>query len=134
MTVAARLRLLIDACLTPTCVPRLHQTHAHEVDAVHVDTVLPRGTSDAEVLAYAAAQTRVLVTANSADFLALVRSQGTHPGLLLVADQDTRERQVEAVRSLVSSILVWLDAGNNIEGHVFTLRRTSGKLAARTLP
>jgi predicted nuclease of predicted toxin-antitoxin system len=132
--VGPRLKLLIDACLTPTAIGHLHRAFSGAVDAVHVDAVLPPGISDEAVLSRAAAEGRAVVTANTADFLVLVRSRPRHPGMILVADQNTRQRQVEAVATVVQAILLPLDRGGAVVGHVFVWRRAGRRLAVRAIP
>ena len=130
----APLRILIDACLTPGTVPHLAQLFGSAVDVRHVDQVLPLATTDAAVLSWAAAERRVVVTANRADFLRLVRGRASHPGLGLITDQDTRSRQIKSVERLISALLSHLAVGGTTINHVFTVREATGRLAARQFP
>ena len=125
MTFGARegaiLRLLIDACLSPAVVSHLTKIVEDRVDAVHIDRVAPPGMSDDAILDLALRDRRAVVTANSRDFLALARRRPDHPGLILVDDQNTRDRQVAAIARIVTAMLARTDG--SIAGRVFTLAR-----------
>lgn len=127
------LRLLIDACLTPAGIPHLAVIFGSKVDAVHVDRVLGPATSDERVFDWATHEGRLVITANNADFLALVHKRPGHCGLGLIDDQNTRIRQIEAIESLVSAILLHMDGGGSVPGHVFVMRRTA-RLSVRRIP
>ncbi len=127
------LRLIVDACLTPAVVSRLAEAFKGTVDAVHADRVLPLGSSDVTVLDWAITQSRIVVTANGADFVALARGRPGHPGLGLVTDQDTRVRQIRSVERLIRALLARRDARRPLAGHVFTWTRAD-RLAVRRLP
>jgi predicted nuclease of predicted toxin-antitoxin system len=71
------LRFLIDENLTPVLASRLG-------DALHVNEVGLRGASDPEVLAYAVAEGRVVMTNNADDFRKLMRAVPGHPGLAVL--------------------------------------------------
>ncbi|HLY55081.1 MAG TPA: DUF5615 family PIN-like protein [Stellaceae bacterium] len=125
----APLRLLVDSCLTPGVIDHSGEVFGGRVDVVHVDRSMPPATPDREVLAWAMAERRLVVTANQADFLLLVQAGG-HPGLGLVEDQNTRRRQIAAVERLVRAILDHVERGGTVEDHVFVLHRT-GRVALR---
>jgi predicted nuclease of predicted toxin-antitoxin system len=130
----AALRLLIDACLTPSAVAHLERAFGPAgVDAVHLDSVLPRAASDERVMDWAASRGRLVITANGADFLALARRRPNHCGLGLVADQSTRVRQIATIERLVHALLAHLADDKPLRGYVFTLRK-SGQLAVRRIP
>jgi uncharacterized protein (DUF433 family) len=63
-------RVFLDEDVHPSLAPALRR---HGFDAVHAGEVGRRSHSDAEQLAFAAAEQRVLVTHNRRDFLALAR-------------------------------------------------------------
>lgn len=126
------LRLLIDSCLTPTAVPRLLAAFGARIDAVHADRVLPLGTPDVAVMDWAGAEQRLLITANSADFLALLRDRSKHPGVGLVIDQNTRARQVRAVERLAGALLRRAAAGGILSERVFIWTRANRLIVRRT--
>jgi len=103
------------------------------IDAVHVDQVLGPASPDEAVLAWAAGESRMVVTANGADFIGLARAGAAHPGLGLINDQNTRNRQIAAIEQLSRALLDYLDGGGIVAGHVFVVRRT-GRLSARKIP
>lgn len=63
-------RVLLDEDVHPSLAAALRR---HGFDAVHAKEIGRRACSDAEQLAFAAAEHRVLVTHNRRDFLALAR-------------------------------------------------------------
>jgi predicted nuclease of predicted toxin-antitoxin system len=129
------LRLLIDACLTPAVVSHLSAAFGPAVDAVHVDAVLPPATADQAVLAWAAQEARIVVTANIADFSLLASRTMGHPGLVLVEDQNTKVVQIAAVTQVIGAMIAWAAANGDPAGHVFTWRNArGGRLAVRRLP
>ncbi len=132
-TSSARLRLLIDACLTPAAISHLARVFGDRVDSAHVDRVLGPGTSDEAVLAWATADRRMVLTANDVDFVLLARTGVPHHGLGLISDQNTRIRQIAAIERLVSALLGHMDGKGIVAGHVFVLRRT-GRLSVRRIP
>jgi predicted nuclease of predicted toxin-antitoxin system len=75
-------RFLIDENLTPMLASHLIATHGF--DAVHVNTVGLRGASDRDVLDYAIAQDRIVVTSNADDFRKLAQHAAAHPGLAVL--------------------------------------------------
>ena len=128
---SAPLRLLIDACLTPQAAPALAARFPGLVEAVHLDAIAPPGLPDEDVFALARREGRAVVTANSRDFLALVRRLPGHCGLVLVDDQNTRDRQIAAIAQIVAAILA---EGTAVGGRVFTWRAKTGRLASRVMP
>jgi predicted nuclease of predicted toxin-antitoxin system len=128
-----KLRLLIDACLTPAAVLRLHEVFEGAVDVVHLDSVLAPATTDRDVLDWAQRERRAIVTANIRDFARLARLTAGHPGLLLVEDQAGRDAQISAVIRIVGAVLSRPES--DIAGHVFVWRSAQGgRLAIRELP
>lgn len=128
------LRVLIDACLTPTAVTEVGQQFGQLVDAVHVNNTMPPGTSDDSILAWSRSNGRLIITANDDDFIrAIFEKCPDHAGLGCIRDQNTRERQVEQITALVEALLHHLAGGSQIAGHIFTIRK-SRRLAVRRLP
>lgn len=77
------MKLLLDEHISPRVADALRE-NGHDVVAVAEAREL-RGRSDDEVFTFAAAQKRVVVTHNFADFLAIAAEDGRlHPGLVLV--------------------------------------------------
>jgi predicted nuclease of predicted toxin-antitoxin system len=128
-----RLRLLIDACLTPAAVPGLGRLFGERIDVIHVDQVLAPGTPDDAVLAWATREARAVLTANTMDFVDLARAGLTHHGLGLINDQNTRSRQLTAIEDLVRAIMGYVEAGGDLTDHVFVLR-PAGRLSVRRIP
>ena len=128
----AALRLLIDACLTPAVVIHLSTLFGARVDAVHIDRIARPGLSDEAVFDLAQRDYRAVVTANIRDFLALARTRPDHSGLVLVDDQNTRERQTAAIARIVTAMLARTDAST--AGRVFTWRAAAGRLVERAWP
>lgn len=101
----AALKLLVDACLSPAVVIHLATLFGARIDAVHIDRIARPGLSDEAVLDLAQRDHRAVVTANIRDFLALARTRPNHFGLVLVNDQNTRERQTAAIARIVTAML-----------------------------
>ena len=81
------MRILLDAHISGRSVGRALTESSHEVRALDSEIEL-EGLPDPEVLALAAAESRVLVTANLRDFEPLLREQAgegrSHAGVILV--------------------------------------------------
>lgn len=92
------IKLLIDEDLSPWVALRLREDEGLDAIAVRDRGML--GATDAEVLAFAYGEDRVLVTANVADFLKLARAAELHPGIILVEDGDLpRADMLEVVQA-----------------------------------
>jgi predicted nuclease of predicted toxin-antitoxin system len=128
----AALRLLVDACLSPAVVIHLSTLFGARVDVVHVDRIARPGLSDEAVFDLAEREHRAVVTANIRDFLALARTRPNHSGLVLVDDQNTRERQTAAIARIVTAMLA--RTGASTAGRVFTWRAASDRLVDRVWP
>ena len=129
------LRLLIDACLTPTAADHLHNAFPGRVDVLHVDKVLPPATTDQAVFAWAAKNRRAVVTANIGDFARLASRTADHPGLVLIEDQNAKAAQIAAIALTIEAILGWMTDQRGLAGHVFTWRKSGGgRLVVRRLP
>jgi len=80
-------KLLLDAYLSPRHVAEPLRRRAHDVVALAEEHAL-EGLADSEVLAFAAAEHRILVTRNSRDFAPTVRewAEGSrsHSGCILI--------------------------------------------------
>ena len=116
------LRFLIDENLTPALASCLD-------DAVHVNQVGLRGASDPEVLAYAVAEGRVVVTNNADDFRALMRAVPGHPGLAVLLDAGGRQRQIE----LGTVVAAAIKTVGSAAGRVFEVNR-AGRVRSFPLP
>lgn len=129
----ARLRLLIDACLSPSIPQHLADRFGDAVDAVHADRMLPPGAPDSAVVALGIVESRLIVTANEADSITLIREWPDHCGLGLVTNQDTRSRQAGSVERLAGALLRRIASGDAIAGRVFVWTR-AGRLIVRRVP
>jgi hypothetical protein len=82
------MRLCLDELYTPPIAAELRQL-GHDVISVH-DRASLLGTPDAELLASMADERRALLTANVADFMALISrlavDGGQHYGIVLTSD------------------------------------------------
>lgn len=81
------MRILLDAHISGRTVGKALTEDGHDVRALDSEIEL-EGLSDPEVLGLAAAESRVLVTANIRDFEPLLREWAgesrTHPGVILI--------------------------------------------------
>lgn len=88
------MRLLLDAHISGRNVGRRLEEHGHDVRALDREPAL-EGLDDDDVLALAAAERRILVTHNVADFPRILRdwatAQRAHAGVILVYGIDHRE-------------------------------------------
>jgi predicted nuclease of predicted toxin-antitoxin system len=84
-------RFLIDENLSPLLARHLRT--AHGFDAVHVQELGLRGASDADILARAIADDRIIVTSNAEDFRRLGARTPTHPGPAIMLDAVGRAQQ-----------------------------------------
>ena len=78
-----------------------------EVDVLLVQTRLPAGADDSEVLAFAASEQRILLTSNAQDFAPLVMdwflSGREHWGVVIVPGQADRSLLSRALRNIVNT-------------------------------
>lgn len=88
------MRLLLDAHVSGPNVGRRLRDEGHDVRALDQEAAL-EGLEDDQVLALAAAERRILVTHNVADFPQILRewaaAQRAHAGVILVYGIDHRE-------------------------------------------
>jgi predicted nuclease of predicted toxin-antitoxin system len=75
------------------------------VDVLLIQTKLPAGTDDEEVLAFAASQERILLTSNAQDFAPLVvdwfLAEREHWGVIIVPGQTNRSLLSRAIKNIV---------------------------------
>jgi len=77
------------------------------VDVLPVQTVLPEGTADADVLAFAAQDKRLLLTSNSEDFAPLAalwfQEEREHWGILIVPGQTDKGLLSRSLRQIAAN-------------------------------
>lgn len=93
-------KLLIDAALSPTLVAPL-QAAGH--DAVHVATLGLGSATDEEILDRAAAEGRVVVSADT-DFTTLLHQRGAARPSVILFRRGAERRPVEQVRLLLAHL------------------------------
>ena len=84
-------KLLIDEDLSPKVAQHLRESRG--ADAVHLRDRGKLGLSDRQVLDYALAEDRVVVTANVKDFEQLQEDAELHAGIVLVLEGDLLRRE-----------------------------------------
>ena len=95
-------RLMLDEMMSPTLGPRLWEAG---VDNYPVrDRGLLRAT-DPVIWRYAKQDDRTLVTVNEGHFRRLASRDENHPGILLVPDGGTRDRQFEYVMAGIDAAI-----------------------------
>jgi predicted nuclease of predicted toxin-antitoxin system len=124
-------RFLIDENLSPMLA--LHLRTIHGFDAVHVNAVGLRGASDPVVLAYALAESRIIVTSNADDFRRLVRRETRHPGLAVLIDAVGRQQQIALGTALANAIDATVSAERTAHGLLFEIDAT-GRVRQYRLP
>jgi predicted nuclease of predicted toxin-antitoxin system len=124
-------RFLIDENLSPMVASHLSNTHGF--DAVHVNTVGLHGASDPEVLAYATAGDRIIVTSNVGDFRKLARHVEVHPGLAVLLDAVGRQQQIELATALAYTIDAAIATGGTAHGRLFEID-AAGRVRDSQLP
>lgn len=76
-----------------------------EVDVLLVQTRLPAGTDDEDVLAFAASEERILLTSNAQDFAPLVvewfLAEREHWGVIIVPGQTNKSLLTRAIKNIV---------------------------------
>jgi predicted nuclease of predicted toxin-antitoxin system len=99
----SKLRFLVDEDLSPK-IAEGQRTLDH-VDAIHLRERGKLGLSDAQLLDFAFAEDRVLITADVIDFEKLAATRELHTGILLLAEGALlRAQQIEAVRAAIKTI------------------------------
>jgi predicted nuclease of predicted toxin-antitoxin system len=81
-----------------------HLAFVHGFDAAHVRDLGLLGAADADSLARAIAEDRVVVTSNADDFRKLADRKPSHPGLAILRDAAGRARQLEFGVNLANAI------------------------------
>lgn len=76
-------------------------------DILVVQTKLPEGTCDEDVLAYAASQERILLTSNAQDFAPLAAewflTDQEHRGIIIVSGQTNRSLLSRALENIIQN-------------------------------
>lgn len=78
------MRLLLDEDAGARSLLSALRTNGHDAERVVDVEALGAGSADAEVLAYAIAHDRVLMTYNGADFLEIAHAENRHAGILVI--------------------------------------------------
>ena len=117
---------MIDENLSPLLARHLRT--AHGFDAVHVQELGLRGASDADILARAIADDRIIVTSNAEDFRRLGARTPTHPGLAIMLDAVGRAQQLTLGVGLAKAI----DSAGAAPGRLFEIDR-QGSVVLPTL-
>jgi predicted nuclease of predicted toxin-antitoxin system len=120
-------RFLIDENLSPLLAHHLRAVHGFDV--VHVQECGLRGASDADVLAWAIAEDRIVVTSNADDFRKLGARTPAHPGLAIMLDAVGRARQLALGGILANAI----EGAGAAHGRLFEIDRT-GTVRDHKLP
>lgn len=94
-------------------------------DAVHVNTVGLRGASDPDVLAYAVAEDRIVMTSNAVDFRKLARHAAGHPGLAVLLDAVGRQQQITFGTKLANAVDAMIASGGTARGRLFEIDRSA---------
>jgi predicted nuclease of predicted toxin-antitoxin system len=114
------LRLLIDEDLSPTVAQTLRETDG--LDAVAVRDRGKLAATDREVMELAYAESRILVTANVADFASLAAARELHPGIVLLVEGDLlRGEQLAVTRHAIALIEVEAEAGRDMVNRVLRI-------------
>ena len=111
-------RFLIDENLSPLLARHLRT--AHGVDALHVQELGLRGASDADILARAIADDRIIVTSNAEDFRRLGARTPARPGLAIMRDAVGRAQQLTFGAGLANAI----HSAETPHGRLFEIDRT----------
>jgi len=90
-------------------------------DAAHVNEVSLRGASDADVLARAIAEHRVVVTSNGQDFRKLGRMSPEHPGVAVLLRASGRKEQIKLGVLLATTIEAEIHQGTPPDGRLFEI-------------
>ena len=106
---------MIDENLSPLLARHLRT--AHGFDAVHVQELGLRGALDADILARAIADDRIIVTSNAGDFRRLGARTPAHPGLAIMLDAVGRAQQLTLGVGLANAI----DSAETAHGRLFEI-------------
>lgn len=125
------MKLLLDENLSPKIAIDLC---IEGIDAVHVRDRGLNAATDAEVLAKAYAEDRILVTANVDDFAKLARARDLHPGIVLIEDGAlVRDEQAKVIRDALAAIQVEQAAGRDLVNRLLRIN-LAGEKAFETVP
>jgi predicted nuclease of predicted toxin-antitoxin system len=112
-------RFLIDENLSPQLAR--HLRYYLGFDAVHVNEAGLRGASDADVLAHAMIEHRIILTSNGQDFRKLGRTSPEHPGLAVLRSAKGRREQIELGEILANAIEAEIHQGALPDGRLFEI-------------
>jgi hypothetical protein len=112
----------------PFAAARPPSPHAHGFDAVHVQELGLRGASDADILARAIADDRIIVTSNAEDSRRLGARTPAHPGLAIMLDAVGRAQQLTLGVGLANAI----HSAGTAHGRLFEIDR-QGSVVSPTL-
>jgi hypothetical protein len=128
-------RFLIDENLSPMLAS--HLTGTHGFDAVHLNSAGLRGANDVDVLAYAVANDRIVMTSNADDYRKLARNTVAHSGLAVLLavllDAVGRRLQIELGTMLANTIDTEIGSAGTAHGRVFEID-ASGRVRNYRLP
>ena len=105
------LKFLIDECLSPLLAGRARR---RGFDAFHVNWLEKGGYPDHALMPYSLAGDYVFVTNNGVDFRPLYNALELHPGLVIVLDARSRERQIAMFMAVLDALEKWPDTVNKL--------------------
>jgi predicted nuclease of predicted toxin-antitoxin system len=125
------IKLLLDENLSPTVA---HRLRAEGLDVAHVRDRGVLGATDAEVLAKALAEDRILITSNVDDFARLACAIDVHGGIVLIEDGNLlREEQERVIRHSIALITAEYDNARDLVNRVLRIWH-AGAWAFETIP
>jgi predicted nuclease of predicted toxin-antitoxin system len=98
-----QVKLLLDEQLSPSVAQRLRKFES--IDVVHIRDRGRLGSTDRDVLEFAFADDRILVTGNVTDFLRLASAREIHCGIVFLLDGALGRAQQEELLRRVCSLL-----------------------------
>ena len=114
------MRLLLDECAGDRYLRDALIADRHDV--LRSVDVLGGGADDPAVFAFACHENRAVVTFNNADFVRLAASAATHPGILLIY-QDNKPSDMAAVEIVKALSNVIAVRPNGISGELIVLNQ-----------
>ena len=124
-------KLLLDENLSPTVANRLR---AEGFDVAHVRDRGILGATDAEVLAKALIEDRILVTSNVDDFARLAGAIDVHGGIVLIEDGSLlREEQEHVIRHTIALIVTEYENARDLVNRVLRIW-LAGAFAFESIP
>jgi predicted nuclease of predicted toxin-antitoxin system len=112
-------RFLINENLSPQLAG--HLRYYLGFDAVHANELSLRGAPNADVLARAIAENRVVMTSNGQDFRKLGRMSPEHPGLAVLLRASGRQEQIKLGVLLATAIEAEIRQGTPPDGRLFEI-------------